>query len=174
MPKLTLPGVIVSAACTPVPVRGITALAPAVLLTVTLPVTDSAAIGLNVRFSAAVCPGVNVIGVVIPLALVSCAFTVIWEMVILELPPLLTVTLLTLELPALTLPKPKLEGVAEIVTDAATPVPLSATSVGEFVALLVIVTLPLSAPAVVGANNALNVADFPASIVAGVASPLAL
>ena len=41
----------------------------------------------------------------------------------------------------------------------ATPVPESAIAVGEFVALLVMLTLPLTNPPVVGANWAVTVTD---------------
>lgn len=57
---------------------------------------------------------------------------------------------------------------------AAVPVPLKDTVVGEFGALLVIVTLPVRLPAVVGANRTLNVAVPPAAIVVGRVSPLTL
>ena len=174
LPKFTLAGVTVNAACRPVPLMGITALVPCVVVTVTLPVTVSAAVGLNVRLSAAVWPGVRVLGVVIPLAVTSFALTVICEMVTFALPLFVRVTLFALGVPALTFPKLRLEGVAEMVTEAATPVPLSETVVGEFGALLAIVTLPVRLPAVAGANRTLNVALPPAAIVAGVFNPLAL
>jgi hypothetical protein len=109
-----------------------------------------------------------------PLAFTSCALTLICEIVTLALPPFVSVTVLTLELPALMLPKLKLVGLAESVTVAATPVPLTATVVGELGALLAIPTLPVILPAVVGANSTLNVALCPAAMLAGVASPLAL
>ena len=143
-------------------------------MTVAFPVTVSETAGLKVRLNTAVCPGVRVLGVVIPLAVTSVAVTVIWEMVTLALPLLVSVTVLALELPALTFPKLKLVGLADIVTVAATPVPLNDTIVGEFGALLAIVTLPVRLPAVVGANRTLNVAVPPAAIVAGVFKPLAL
>jgi hypothetical protein len=70
--------------------------------------------------------------------------------------------------------KLKLAGVAESDGVAAVPVPLSGTAVGEFGALLVILTLPVRLPAVVGANCTVNVVVAPAGTVAGVASPLTL
>ena len=45
LPKLKLDGVMPNAACTPVPVTGITALAPCVFETVTLPLTFSLLVG---------------------------------------------------------------------------------------------------------------------------------
>ena len=54
---------------------------------------------------------------------------------------------------------------------ALTPVPDKLT-VGEELALLVSVTLPLALPAVVGANVSVSVALCPAEMVAGVVTPL--
>jgi hypothetical protein len=85
---------------------------------------------------------------------------------------LVSVTLLALELPALTLPNVRLWGLADRVKEAATPVPDRVTVVGEFAALLVMVTVPLRLPAVVGANSTLKVVLFPAARVVGVTSPL--
>ena len=70
--------------------------------------------------------------------------------------------------------KLKLFVLADRVTVAAVPVPLSDTVVGEFGALLVMVTVPVRLPAVVGANKTLNVAVPPAASVTGRLSPLAL
>jgi hypothetical protein len=67
------------------------------------------------------------------------------------------VTLFELELPTPTEAKLTLAGLPEIVTLPATPDPLKLTVVGELGALLVMLTVPESDPAVVGANNALNV-----------------
>jgi hypothetical protein len=70
--------------------------------------------------------------------------------------------------------KLKLVGLAVSAGAAAVPVPLNATAVGELGALLVILTLPVRLPAVVGSNRTLNVVVPPAGTVAGVASPLTL
>lgn len=174
LPKLTVAGVTVSAACTPVAVMATTVLDPCEVLTVTLPVTVSAAFGANVRLRVAVCPAVKVIGVVMPLGLTSLALTVICEMLTVEFPTFVIVTLFALELPAFTFPKLKLVGEAVMLTEAAVPVPLNTTEFGEFGALLATNTLPARLPAVVGANKTLNVALCPAAIVAGVFNPLAL
>jgi hypothetical protein len=85
---------------------------------------------------------------------------------------LVSVTLFTLELPALILPKARFVGLAIRVTDAATPVPLRVNLLGELGALLEMEIVPLRFPAVVGANSALNEALWPAAIIAGVESPL--
>jgi hypothetical protein len=55
---------------------------------------------------------------------------------------------------------------------AATPVPLNATSVGEFSVLLVIVSLPASVPAASGVNFTLKLVLAPAASVVGIVSPL--
>ena len=173
-PKATLEGVNASAACTPLPVTGMTELVPCVVATVTFPVTLSLADGRNVRLSEAFCPGVKVMGVVIPLAETSLAETVTSDSVTLELPLLVMVTLFELAVPALTFPKLKLLGLGEIVTEAASPVPLTVATFGEVDALLETVTLPLRLPAVNGANSKLKVAVLPTPIVVGVFNPLAL
>lgn len=173
-PKLALAGVMVSPACTPVPATGITALVPCELATVMLPAMFSALFGLNTTLIVAFCPAFNVTGAVIPLTVTSFALTLICEIVKLLFPLFVTVTLFVLELPAFTFPKLRLVGFDESVTDAAVPLPLSATTLGEFAALLVMLTDPVRLPEVVGANTTLNVAFAPAAMVAGVVSPLTL
>ena len=110
----------------------------------------------------------------IPLVFTSFALVVICEIVTLVFPVLVTVTLLELELPALMLPKASCPGFAVSVKDAATPVPLKATLVGELGALLEIVTVPARLPRAVGANSAMNDVLCPAASVAGVVSPITL
>ncbi len=56
----------------------------------------------------------------------------------------------------------------------AAPVPLRLTLLGEFVALLVTVTLPVKAPLVAGANVTFNVAICPAATTCPVEIPVAL
>ena len=56
----------------------------------------------------------------------------------------------------------------------ATPVPASATTRGEFVALLTTVTLPARLPADAGANETLKDVDCPAARLSGSAIPLVL
>lgn len=173
-PKLTLAGVIVSAGCTPPPVTVTTALAPCELVTVMFPVTFSDAVGLNVTLIVALCPAPKASPDAIPLAAKSFALTVTWEIVTLVFPLFVMVTFWELELPTLIPVKLKLVGLAVSVTVAAVPVPLKATAVGEPGALLVMLTLPVRLPAVVGANKTLNVAVPPTAMVAGVVSPLTL
>lgn len=139
-----------------------------------LPVTFSEAVGLKDTLIAAPCPAPSVTGMVIPLTAKFLAFTVISDTVRLVFPVFVTVTLFELELPAFTFVKLRLLGFEDKVTDAAVPVPLSASTLGELGALLTMLTVPLRLPAVVGANRTLNVAVLPAAIVAGVTSPLTL
>jgi len=75
-PKLKLDGVMLNAACTPVPVTGMTALAPCVSKTVTFPLTFSPLVGLKLTVIDTTCEGVRVTGGVIPETLTSFALTV--------------------------------------------------------------------------------------------------
>ena len=74
--------------------------------------------------------------------------------------------------PTVTLPKPMLEGVAEIC--GCIPVPLSEIVAGELVALLTTVTLPTRLPVEVGAKRTLKDADWPAARLNGSVIPLVL
>lgn len=108
---------------------------------------------------------------VTPLSLKPAPVTPTLEIVTLAFPLFVKATLSALLLPTLTLPKLRLEVLSPNTFVAATPVPLSAIASGEFGALLVRLTDPLTAPAEVGANTALNVADFPAAMLSGVLIP---
>ena len=151
-----------------------TALEPCELATVIFPLTLSEAVGLKETLMTALCPAAKASPDAIPVAVKSFAFTVTWEMVTLVFPLFVMVTFWELELPTLIPAKLKLVGFAVSVTVAAVPVPLRATALGEWGALLVMLTLPVRFPAVVGANKTLNVAVPPAGTVAGVVSPLTL
>ena len=174
LPKLKLDGVMLNAACTPVPVTGMTALAPSVFETVTFPLTFSLAVGLKLKVIDAGWEGVNVTGMVIPETLTSFALTVTWEIVRLVFPVFVILTLCAPELPTFTLPKATLDGLRVIVTVAATPVPVKETVAGDPGALLAMLTVPGSDPAVVGENSAVTVVLCPAVSVAGVVNPLIL
>lgn len=174
MPKFALLGVRLNPACTPVPLTEITEVAPCAVVTVMLPETFSALVGPKTTFIVWLCPAPRVTGSEKPLALMSAALTVTWEMVRLEFPLFVSVILFEPEFPAFTLPKLRLVGLADKVTEAATPVPVKDTVAGEFGALLEIATDPERFPAVVGAKTALNVALAPAANVFGVARPLTL
>lgn len=174
LPKLALEGVMFRPACTPLPVTGMTALAPCELVTVMLPETFSEALGLNEILIEVFPPAANVTGVEIPLTAKSVAFTVIWERVTLVVPLLVMVTFWERELPTFTPVMLRLAGFGVSVTEAAVPVPLKATALGELGALLARLTLPAKLPAVVGANKTVKVVLPPAATVAGVTNPLTL
>src|SRR5487761_195196 len=72
------------------------------------------------------------------------------------------------------LPKFTLVGFAVNSADAATPEPLREIDIGEFGALLVSATLPVTLPTDAGANAASKVALLPGAIVSGTVSPLML
>jgi hypothetical protein len=91
--------------------------------------------------------------------------------VTLALPLLVSATLSELLLPTFTLPKLKLVVLNPRTFVEATPVPLSGMDSGELGALLISVIEPETAPAVVGAKTALNVAFRPAAIVSGALMP---
>ena len=94
-----------------------------------------------------------------------------FEMVTLALPLLVSTTLSELLLPTFTLPKLKLVVLIPSTLVDATPVPLSGIDIGELGELLISVIEPDTAPAVVGANTALNVAFLPAAMVNGALMP---
>jgi len=80
----------------------------ALLATVTLPVAPTAAAGVNVTLSAAVCPGVRICPIETPPAVNPAPEMLIFETVTLEFPVLVNVTPKTLLLPRLTLAKLRL------------------------------------------------------------------
>src|SRR5713226_7428130 len=109
-----------------------------------------------------------------PLALKPAPVTVTPEMVTLEFPLLVSVTGNPLLPPTFTLPKLRLVGLAPSRNVAATPVPLRARVRGEPGALLTSDTEPVTLPAAVGVNPALNVVLAPAAIVCGTLRPVML
>ena len=96
------------------------------------------------------------------------------EIVTLEFPLFVSVTVCVLLVPTTTLPKLKLVGLAVSWNVAATPVPLRAMAVGEFGALLTSDTLPVTLPVAAGANCMVKVLDCPAERLKGKVSPLML
>ena len=87
-------------------------------------------------------------------------------------PEFVIVKLCDFDCPSITLPKLKLAGLT--VSPGCAPVPLSAIVAGEAAALLVTVTLPLAAPAVVGVKMTLNVRACDGFSVAGTVAPLSV
>jgi hypothetical protein len=87
---------------------------------------------------------------------------------------LVSVVVNELLLPTLTLPKLKLDELSPRRRVAATPVPLREIVNGELGALLTSVTDPVTLPAALGPNTALNVVALPAAIVTGAVIPVVL
>jgi hypothetical protein len=118
--------------------------------------------------------GVNISPEVTPLLLYPVPVTVTPEIVTFEFPLLVSVVVNELLLPTLTLPKLKLDALNPSTRVAATPVPLSEIVVGELGALLTSVIDPVTLPAALGPNTALNVAALPAPMVTGAVIPVVL
>ncbi len=144
----------------------------ALLVTMTVPFNVPVVLGVKMTLNVRVCEGFNVTCEPAPLSVYPAPLTVIEEICTLEFPVLVIVTVCVDEVPVFTLPNARLVELYESVCVVATPVPLSATVVGEFGALLAILTVPVRLPAVVGANTALNVTLAPGATVLGMLSPL--
>ena len=178
LPKFRLVGLALNwpdAAAVPVPVRAIVNGDPvALLVTVMDPVALPAAVGANFALSVALCDGLIVAGVVSPLTVKPVPAATMLEICTAAVPVLESVMLCEVLLPAATLPKLTLLGVAVSLPSAAVvPVPVSATvAVGVVGSLLVMVMLPLAAPEVVGEKVRLTGTDCPAAMVRGVVIPV--
>ena len=147
---------------------------PASLVTVTEPVALPVTVGANFMLSVAVCEGFRVAGVVTPLTEYPVPLTATVEILTAAFPVLVRTTDCVVLLPVATDPKLILVELAlNWPVAAADPVPVNGTLSDGFVgSLLVMVTLPVTAPAVVGENVTIACADCPALMVAGVAMPL--
>lgn len=157
---------------TPVPVREIIAGEfVALLITLTLPLTLRATVGVNATVSAADWLGAKTVPDVRPLALRPVPVTVTLEIVTFAFPLFVRVAPSELLLPIFTFPKLRIVGLAPSKNVAATPVPLMGIASGEFGALLSSEIEPVTLPGVLGAKTALNVMLFPAAIVAGTVRP---
>jgi hypothetical protein len=174
-PKPTFAGFSVSCACpaVPVPLNAIVSGDPGTLLAIdTLPLVAPAVVGANFTPNVAFCPAVNVSGVESPVTLNAAPVTVADETVTLAVPVFVKVTFVVPVLPTSKLPKLTEDGFAARLP--CVPLPVSATVTVESFALLLIVMLPVAAPAVVGANVATKLVLCPAAIVCGVEKPLML
>lgn len=146
----------------------------ALLDTDTLPFALPAVVGSNVTFSVAVWLGASVVPAVIPVALNPVPDGATLEIVTLEFPLLVSVTLKVLPLPIGTLPKLKLVGLAPSNCVDASPVPVNEIANGELGPLLTRETEPLTLEVDCGENATFNVVLPPATMVAGTAKPLML
>jgi hypothetical protein len=144
------------------------------LAMLTLPLTAPALLGENSTVTVADWFGANTSPEISPLALKPAPDKPTLEMVTLAFPLLVTVALNVLLLPTFTLPNDRLEVLSPSNFVAVTPVPLNAMTVGEFGALLTIVTEPLNVPDEVGPNTTLNVVLLPAATDKGAPIPVIL
>jgi hypothetical protein len=138
----------------------------------TLPLTLPAEAGENFAANDVLCPAPSVRGVLTALTLKPVPEAVTCDTVKLAVPEFVKVTVWEPLLPTFTEPKLTAEGLAP--SWPWVPVPDRAIAAGEPGALLTIETLPVAAPAEVGAKMAANEALLPALIVIGKLAPLTL
>jgi hypothetical protein len=178
-PTTTLPIAIVAgealsvpAGATPVPESGIVKVEfEAVDVRVREPLALPAAEGSNATLKVAPWPEDKLTGAVIPLKVKPVPLTATCEIVMLELPVLVTVSDSDLVWPSVSLPKDKLDGLG-LNAPVVSPVPLSAIVSDEFEAFDVIVTVPLAAPLVWGAKVIVKVVLCDGLTVTGALIPL--
>ena len=140
---------------------------------VRLPLALPADDGANETLKVALCPAVRVTGVVIPVKLNPDPLIATCEIVTLVPPLLVMVSDRDCLFPTVTLPKPRLVGLAPSVPGV-TPLPDNGMVRVGLEALDVIVRLPLALPADDGVNETLKVALCPAVSVTGVVIPVKL
>ncbi len=147
----------------------------ALLTSVTVPLALPVTLGANTTFRFAVCPAEIVVPLIPLVTLNPDPVTLICEMVRLEFPVFFTATSSGVDPPRISLPKFRLIVASEIVRVALAPVPLNAiVYVGFVVALLLIVTLPVTLPEAVGPNATVKLDVCPADNVNGTDNPLSL
>ncbi len=138
----------------------------------TVPVTAPAAVGENFTLKVVLCPAPSVAGTERPVMLNPVPEALPCERVMLAVPGFVKVTFTVPLAPTSKLPKLMLDGFA--VKAPCTAVPVSGIVIVGSFALLVIVILPVAAPAVVGANCAMKLVLWLAARVNGAESPTAL
>ena len=173
LPKLKLVGLEASWPCaSPLPESGTESVGLlAFELIVRDPAAAPAAVGVNVAVKVALWPAFNVTGRLGPVMLNPVPLAAAPEMVTLSPPVLLTLTGTLCALPSVTFPKFTLPGLAARVP-AATPVPETEIPKGEFVASETIDSVPLAAPALVGAKLVLKVMLWFGATATGNVNPL--
>jgi len=175
LPKLSEAGDAVSWATgdTPVPVRGIRSGEAGVLLTsVRYPEKLLAEAGVKLTVKAEEPPGGTESGTVSPEKPKPVAASDAWVTLRFAVPGLLIASVWVLVTPTVTLPKPTLAGITEICGCA--PLPLSGIVVGELVALLTKLRLPVALPVVVGVKPTFRGKLWPAARVTAPLNPLTL
>ena len=162
LPKFTEEGVAARVEEVAIALRSTTKVGVVALLVIeTDPARDPVVKGLNVTVALALCPALNVIGMLIPVTLTPEPEKVMPEIFTLPVPELVSFTVCVASLPTLTFPK-AIEDGETVKTEVVVPVPLSSTSAGESVALLVIAIDPDAASPMVGLNRAEIVVLWPA------------
>lgn len=165
---VSVPGV------TPVPERGMFRLGLLPLdVMLTFPLAPPLALGAKRTVNDVVPPEAKVKGNVSPLKLKPVPFAVAAEIVRLDPPVFVSVSVKFEPLPTSTLPKARLVGFAASVP-AVTPVPESGMLRLESEPVDVMLTLPVTAPATVGEKSTVNDVLWPAVNVRGNVSPLKL
>ena len=173
LPKLNDTGLAVSckACATPVPASATTTGELGELFTsVTLPAKLLADAGVNPTVKLEEPPGATVNGNVRPVRLKPVPASISCVTLRFAVPVFLIVSAWLLLAPTITLPKLALAGLTEIC--GCMPVPPSAIVVGEFVALLTTLRLPVALPAVAGAKLTVRVKLCPAARVMAPEHPL--
>jgi hypothetical protein len=156
--------------CPPLPASVIDS-PPAVLVIAIDPATLPVADGENVTFSAAVCPGANIVFVPAPLALNPVPVTTTLEIVTFALPAFVSVTPWELLVPSTTLPKSRLVALEVSSGVAVVALPLAEITRGELGALLVSEIDPVTFPAEVGENTTLKAVFCPGAMLIGTVRP---
>jgi hypothetical protein len=135
------------------------------------PTTLPVAVGANVTFSAAVCPGTNVVFAPAPLTLNPAPLTITLEIIRFVFPLFVSVAPSEVLLPTTTLPKSRLLVLEVSSAVVAVALALMEITSGELGALLVSEIDPVTFPAELGVNTTLNVAFLPAAMLIGSVRP---
>ena len=173
LPKLSDEGDAVSWVMgeTPVPASGTIKGELRVLFTsVRLPERLLAEVGAKLTMKLAEPPGATESGSVSPEKLKPVPTRDAWVTLRFAVPGLLMTSVWVLVTPTVTLPKPTLAGITEIC--GCTPLPLSEIVVGELVALLTMLRLPVALPPVDGTKLTLSERLWPAARVTAPVKPL--
>jgi len=173
LPKLSEEGDAVSWVMgdTPVPASGTTNGELSVLFTsVRFPEKLLADAGVKLTVKVAEPPGTTESGTVSPEKLKPVPTSGAWVTLRFAVPGLVMTSVWVLVTPTVTLPKLTLAGITEIC--GCTPLPLSEIVVGELVALLIKLRLPVALPAVAGAKLTLSEKLWPAARVTAPVKPL--
>jgi hypothetical protein len=137
------------------------------------PVALPAVVGANVTVKVVLAPALIDFGAV-RLVVKPVPETVAAVILRVALPVFVSVTVWLELLPTATLPKATGDGLIVIVACVAVPDPLKLIGNGDPGALLVIDTLPVALPAVVGANVTVKLVVWPGAMLAGALQPVSV